>query len=112
MTMFCALFGYTPSTCSRLVADPVDRTGAVTSAVEELGGRVHGFCYMLGPFDGLLIGEVPDERGAAALAALALSTGAYSRMETHTLVDPTDLVDALGRARTVAAGFVAPGAGG
>lgn len=111
MALFCALFSYPPETWSRLVASPVDRTEAVRSAVEQLGGRVHGLYYMLGPFDGLLIGEIPDERGAAALATLAVATGAYARMETHTLLHPADLVEALGRAGGVATGFVAPGAG-
>ena len=112
MTLYCMLFTYSPTTWQRLVATPEDRSGAVDAALNALGGRLVGMYYMLGPHDGLVIAELPGAVSGAAVSALVCASGAYSHVETHALLTPSELVDALGRAGAATSRFVPPGASG
>lgn len=109
MATYLCLFEYGPQAWQGLVGRPEDRGPVLDATFQGLGGRLVALHYILGPYDGMVIGELPDPVGAAAVTALVKSTGAYARVETYALLSPTELVAALGRAGEAAAQFVPAG---
>ena len=108
MALYLTRFSYTPETWARLTKNPEDRREAAKKYIESVGGKLHGFWYAFGSFDGYNLWEAPDNVSMAAVA-IALSGGsALSKLETTPLLTIEETLDALRRAQSV--GYRAPGA--
>src|SRR3954452_9932881 len=68
MAKYAFFFTYSSETWQRMIQNPGDRTAAVRQLATSLGGSVESIYWMFGPYDGLLIADVPDSVGAAALS--------------------------------------------
>ena len=79
--------GYVPEAWAGLVKNPEDRTAAVRAAFESLGGRLDALYYTFGADDFIVLGEVPGNVQAAAVAIAVASTGRYRNFQI-----PPDLV--------------------
>src|SRR5215217_1101859 len=101
MPLYLTRFGYTPETWARLIANPEDRRTAATSYIESVGGKLHGFWYAFGAYDGLTLWEAPDDVSMAAVALAIGSGGALRSLETTVLLTVEDTMAALGTARKV-----------
>ncbi len=107
MPLYLTRFSYTPETWARLMQNPEDRRKAAASYIESVGGTLHGFWYAFGPHDGFNLWEAPDNVSMAAVALAIGSGGALSRIETTPLLTVEELVEALGKAKSV--GYRRPG---
>src|SRR5688572_10008389 len=108
MPLYLSKFNYTPETWARLIKNPEDRRKAAQSYIESVGGKLHGFWYAFGAYDGYILWEAPDNVSMAA-AALAISAGgALSSSETTVLLTIDETMDALRKAQQVK--YKAPGA--
>ena len=101
MPLYLTRFSYTPETWARLAANPEDRREAARSYIESVGGKLHGFWYALGEYDGYNLWEAPDNVSMAAVAVAISAGGALSRCETTVLLTVEETMDALGRAGTI-----------
>ncbi len=108
MPLYLTRFSYTPETWARLIAHPEDRRNAARAAVEAVGGKLHGFWYAFGPYDGLTLWEAPDDVSMAAVALAIGSGGALRALETTVLLSVEDTMAALGAAQGIS--YRAPGA--
>jgi uncharacterized protein with GYD domain len=108
MALYLTRFSYTPETWARLTKNPEDRREAARKYIESVGGKLHGFWYAFGVYDGYNLWEAPDNVSMAAVAIAIGSGGALSKVETTPLLTVEETMDALGRARTV--GYRPPGA--
>ena len=108
MPFYLTRFSYTPETWARLTKNPEDRREAARKYVESVGGKLHGFWYAFGAYDGYCLWEAPDNVSMAAVAIAISSGGALSKFETTALLTVEETLDALGRARAVA--YRPPGA--
>ncbi len=107
MALYLTRFSYTPETWARLTKNPEDRREAARKYIELVGGKLHGFWYAFGSYDGYTLWEAPDNVSMAAVA-IALSGGsALSKVETIPLLTIEETLDALRRAQQV--GYRAPG---
>jgi len=107
MALYLTRFSYTPETWARLTKNPEDRREAARKYIEFVGGKLHGFWYAFGSYDGYTLWEAPDNVSMAAVA-IALSGGsALSKVETIPLLTIEETLDALRRAQQV--GYRAPG---
>ena len=107
MGLYLTRFSYTPETWARLSKNPEDRRDAARKYIESVGGKLHGFWYAFGSYDGYTLWEAPDN-GSMAAVAIALSGGsALSKVETIPLLTVEETLDALRRAQKV--GYRAPG---
>ena len=84
MPMYLTRFSYTPETWARLAKNPEDRREAARTYIESVGGKLHGFWYALGEYDGYTLWEAPDTRrdggrGDSASAAAGRSRSARRR---------------------------------
>ena len=108
MALYLTRFSYTPETWGRLSKNPEDRRAAATAYIESVGGKLHGFWYAFGEYDGYCLWEAPDNVSMAAVAIAIGGGGALSKIETTPLLTVEETLDALSRARAIA--YRPPGA--
>ena len=107
MALYLTRFSYTPETWARLTKKPEDRRKAASKYIEAVGGKLHGFWYAFGAYDGYNLWEAPDNVSMAAVAIALGGGGALSKCETTTRLTVEETLDALGRVGKVA--YQAPG---
>ena len=108
MPLYLSKFNYTPETWARLIGNPEDRRKAAQSYIESVGGKLHGFWYAFGSYDGYTLWEAPDNVSMAAVALAISAGGALSSLETTVLLTIDETLDALRKAQQVK--YQAPGA--
>jgi len=107
MALYLTRFSYTPETWARLTKHPEDRREAARKYIESVGGKLHGFWYAFGSYDGYNLWEAPDNTSMAAVAIAISGGSALSKIETIPLLTVEETLDALRRAQTV--GYRPPG---
>ncbi|MEO7521691.1 MAG: GYD domain-containing protein [Gemmatimonas sp.] len=107
MPMYLTRFSYTPETWARLVKNPEDRRAAATKVIESVGGKLHGFWYGFGEYDGYNLWEAPDNVSMAATVLAIGAGGALASCNTTVLLTVEETVAALTKASTVS--YRAPG---
>jgi uncharacterized protein with GYD domain len=108
MPLYLTRFSYTPETWARLTKSPEDRREAARTYIESVGGKLHGFWYAFGEFDGYNLWEAPDNVSMAAVAIALGAGGALAKVETTALLTVEETIEALGRAQQVS--YRPPGA--
>ncbi|HEV8313233.1 MAG TPA: GYD domain-containing protein [Burkholderiaceae bacterium] len=102
MALYLTRFSYTPETWARMIKKPEDRREAARQYIESVGGKLQGFWYAFGAYDGYTLWEAPDNVSMAAVALAIGGGGALSKMETTPLLTVDDTLQALKRAQGVA----------
>jgi uncharacterized protein with GYD domain len=98
MPLYLGRFSYTTDAMRALVSEPQDRSAAAREVAESLGGKLLGFWFAFGEFDGVFLMEAPDNASAAALAMAVGAGGALSEIETTVLLDMDEAQDAMRKA--------------
>ena len=107
MPLYLGRFSYTTDAMKALLSEPQDRSAAAREVAESLGGKLLGFWYAFGEFDGVFLLEAPDNASAAALAMAVGAGGALSEVETTVLLDMDEAQEAMRKA--AAATYRPPG---
>ena len=107
MPLYLGRFSYTTDAVKALINQPEDRSAAARDVAESLGGKLLGFWYAFGEFDGVFLMEAPDNASAAALGMAVGAGGALSSVETTVLLDMDEAQDAMRKA--AAATYKPPG---
>jgi uncharacterized protein with GYD domain len=107
MPLYLGRFSYTTDAMKALIGEPQDRSAAAREVAESLGGKLLGFWFAFGEFDGVFLMEAPDNASAAALAMAVGAGGALSDVETTVLLDMDEAQDAMRKA--AAATYRPPG---
>ena len=107
MPTYLMRFSYTPETWSRLLRNPEDRRGAASAYIEQVGGKLVGFWYGFGEYDGYCIFEAPDNGAAAGVVLAIAAGGALSAVETTVLLSVEETLAALERGKSI--GYRRPG---
>ncbi len=100
-------FSYTPETWARLMKNPEDRRVAARKYIESVGGKLHGFWYAFGEYEGYCIWEAPNNVSMAAVGFAITGGGALSKSETTALLTVEETLEALRLSQKV--GYQAPG---
>ena len=100
-------FSYTPETWARLMKNPEDRRVAARKYIQSVGGKLHGFWYAFGAYDGYCLWEAPDNVSMAAVGLAITGGGALSKFETTPLLTVEETLEALRLAQKV--GYQPPG---
>jgi uncharacterized protein with GYD domain len=109
VSTFALFFSYSADTWAKMIDNPHDRTDAVRSLVEDVGGSLVGLYYMWGEKDGIVLFSAPDAGTAGALALAVTSTGAFTSVQTTQLIGADELVEVLRTAGTARGRYVRPG---
>jgi uncharacterized protein with GYD domain len=99
--LYLSKFSYTAETWAKLIANPEDRRAAAQSYIESVGGKLHGFWYGFGTYDGYTLWEAPDNVSMATVALALSAGGAISSLDTAVLLTVEETLDALRRAGQV-----------
>lgn len=95
MPLYLGRFSYTSESVKALVSNPQDRAQVAAETAESLGGKLLGFWFSLGEFDGAFLMEAPDNTAAAALSMVVGGAGALSRLETTVLLTMDEAQEAM-----------------
>jgi uncharacterized protein with GYD domain len=102
MALYLTRFSYTPATWAKLIKNPEDRREAAKQYIEATGGKLHGFWYAFGEYDGYTLWEAPDNVSMAATALAIGAGGALSSLQTTVLLSVEDAVAAMKKASSIA----------
>jgi uncharacterized protein with GYD domain len=100
-------FSYSAETWARLMRNPEDRRVAARKYIESVGGKLHGFWYAFGAYEGYCIWEAPHNVAMAAVGLAITGGGALSKFETTPLLTVEETLEALRLAQKV--GYQPPG---
>src|SRR5688572_16653765 len=101
MPMYLTRFSYTPEAWARMIQNPEDRREAATKYIESVGGKLHGFWYAFGEYDGYNLWEAPDNVSMSAVALAIGAGGSLSKVDTTVLMTVEETLDALRKASSV-----------
>ena len=101
MPHFLVQFSYASPSIKSLVDRPeVDHAGQASAMVASLGGKLLGYWYSFGEFDGVALIETPDNSVAAAVAMAIGGTGEVSKLQTSVLLTMDEARKAIQKAST------------
>ena len=95
MAKFVVLINFTEKGVTHIDASP-ERANAFRSMVESKGGKVDTILWTTGPYDGLVVLDVPDEHTAVGLT-LGLSRTGNVRTSTLRAFDADEFKTVLGK---------------
>lgn len=108
MPQYMLQFSYTGETWAALTQKPVDRTKAIQSLAETLGGNLVSFHYTMGEFDGQVIMDAPNDVTAMAIVIRAIGAGHLRSTKTTRLYTTQEATRAMKKA--AGASYAAPSA--
>ena len=97
MVTYVALFNWTEQGISKL-QDTLKRAEDFTSVAQKAGARVTHQFWTVGPYDGMLVLEAPDEATAVGLIAKVVRLGNV-RTTTLRAFDATEMRQVLAKAK-------------
>src|SRR3954454_23851522 len=100
-------FSYSAEALKSMIGNPQDRKGAAAAAAESLGGKLLGFWFAFGEYDGHGLAEFPDAEAAGAFAVTVGSTGALSKFVTVPLIEADEGMGVFRKAQS--ASYTPPG---
>ncbi len=98
MPVYLVQFSYTPQAWAALAKNPQDRSVDVGKLIEAAGGRMLGFYYAFGEFDGAIVIEGTDDVTTAACIITALAPGHIGRMQTTKLFTAAEGMEIMRKA--------------
>jgi uncharacterized protein with GYD domain len=101
MPFYLTRFSYTPETWARLIKHPEDRRAAARQYIESVGGKLHGFWYGFGEYDGYNLWEAPDNVSMAATAIALSAGGALNSIHTTVLLTVEETMAALQKSASI-----------
>lgn len=101
MAKYLVLFSLTGETVKHFIEHPSDRAAVVGDLTKAVGGSLESYYWMFGQHDGLAIFDLPDSATAAALSLAVTSSGAFTKFETHELIESGDLAAIAERAGSI-----------
>ena len=106
MPQYLGQFKYTNDAVKVLIAKPQDRSEIARQVLESVGGKLLGYWFCFGEFDGVFVAETPDSASMAAAAMAVTGAGAIARLETTVLIAMDEAQEAMRKA--AAAAYTAP----
>jgi uncharacterized protein with GYD domain len=109
MSKYVIKFTYSSGSLARMVKVLDDRTTAVRTLVESLGGTLDAMYWDVQKSASYAIAELPDAVAAVAAITAAARTGAFISVEADELLSEHQIHDALMLAKDVSEVYYAPG---
>ena len=105
---YLLLFSLTGEAIKQFIDKPSDRAAVVGQLAQSVGGSLESYYWMFGQYDGAGVFGMPDSHSMAAVCLAATSSGAFTRFETHELIEAGDLTAIAERAKGIT--YQPPGA--
>ncbi len=98
MSLSMIQFSYKAETVGNLLKNPEDRSIAVRKLIEKLGGKMLGFYYSYGDYDGIVIADMPDNASNLATTMVSFAGGGTTRLKTTILITVEEAMAAMKKA--------------
>jgi uncharacterized protein with GYD domain len=102
MALYMTQFSYTPEAWAALMKKPEDRSVPLKALFEKLGGRLIGLYYCFGEYDGVAIGELPDNTAEMTMLLGVIAPGHLKATKTTVLFTVQEAMQAMGKAGGIA----------
>lgn len=109
MALFITYASYSQAGIKGLLSKPENRTGAIQSLLDRVGGKVVAIYNTTGTNDIVLVSEAPDGSDAVALAMAVSASGAISKAETVRAWTSDDFEGVIKKAAGLTGAYVPPG---
>jgi uncharacterized protein with GYD domain len=101
MALYMVQFAYTAEALGTMGKNPQDRSVPSRELIEKLGGRLIGFYFCFGEYDGVAIYEAPDDTTASAISMVAASPGHLKASHTTRLFTAEETMEAMRKASSI-----------
>jgi uncharacterized protein with GYD domain len=110
MHRYIILFKYADNAVKAMTENPQDRSAQGAKVTESFGGKQLAYYFLPagGEFDGLAIGEFPDDVTAAGLTLFVRATGNFTRFQVSPLMTAEEFKAAMEKAKDVKTGYTPP----
>lgn len=98
MALYMAQFAYTAESLATMAKNPQDRSAPVRELIQKSGGRMIGFYFCFGEYDGVALFEAPDDNTATAIALVAASPRHLKAYKTTKLFTVEETLEAMRKA--------------
>ena len=98
MALYMVQFSYKSEIVANLIKNPEDRSIVVKNLIEQLGGKMHSFYYCFGDYDGIVIGEFPDNISSMATTMTSYAAGGVVSIKTTILITVEEAMAAMKKA--------------
>ena len=93
---------YTAEAIATMAKNPQDRSVPVRELMQKLGGRMISLYFCFGEYDIVVLGELPDDSTATAVALAAVSAGHLKAYKTTKLFTVEETMEAMRKAGSLA----------
>ena len=87
------------------LAKPEDRQAAISKLCEQAGGRMISLHFTLGPYDFLVMSDMPDAKAAAMISLIAGGGGGITDVVTSQAFTTAEARELFVRAGKIAGGY-------
>ena len=101
MSLYMVQFAYTAEALGTIARNPQDRSVPSRELIEKLGGRMIGFYFCFGEYDGVVIYEAPDDTTASAISMVAATPGHLKASHTTRLFTVEETMEAMHKAASI-----------
>lgn len=109
MPLYITYASYSQSGIQGLLGKPEDRTAAIQTLLDKVGGKVVALYMTTGTNDIVLISEAPDGADAVALGMAVASTGSISNVQTVRAWTGAEFAAIAGKAGGLTGAYSPPG---
>ena len=109
MPFYITRGNYTPQAISDLLANPQDRSEAVSALLAAAGAKLVQMYFTTGDTDFLLIAESPSEQEVLSAMLAADGSGAVSNLSTSLAFTTSEMTGLFEKARRLAGTYRPPG---
>ena len=102
MSLSMIQFSYNSETVGKLIKNPEDRSKEVGKLIEKLGGKMLGFYYCYGDYDGVVIVDMPDHISGLATTMVSYAAGGTTKLKTTVLISVDEAMKAMKKASGIA----------
>ena len=108
MPHYLVQWKYKISAIDVMVEAPQDRAASVRPAVEAFEGKLVGFYFSLGEYDGVAILDMPSKEAMTAFIMTVLREGALDEVKTTSLLTSEESVEAMKMGHKARSGYAPP----
>ncbi len=98
MALYMFEAAFTSDAWATLAKNPQDRTEAVRTLLQGIGGKLISYYFAFGDYDAVVVAELPDNGAAAATSIAVAAGGAIRAVKTTPLLSVQEGVEAMRKA--------------
>jgi uncharacterized protein with GYD domain len=107
MHRYVLFFKYSDAAVKEMTENPQNREAAVAELYESAGGKLESVSTG-GLYDGMIIGQSPDDVSAEATSLTVRSTGSFSCSQTVAAMTAEEFKAAMEKAKSMRSSFTPP----